>query len=348
MKSTQAEEDLDLDEGACIFGAGVLLEQVKDLAGKVEGVSAGDEDIEFIHKARVATRRLRATLPLFHNCLSSKKTRRWVKSISKVTHKLGEARDSDVQIEVLETVRKKVTERQMRPGINRLLLRLHQRREKLQKPVSKAMDKLIKSGMLEEMHDQLDALANQADQVYLYTPVLYQHGFQSIHQRLEDLLSYEDIVSSAENVEELHQMRIAAKWLRYTMETFSPLYANELKPFLQAVRKIQDLLGEVHDSDVWAGFLPQFIEEERQRTFEYFGYDSPMRRIEPGIRYFEQNRQAKRNETYQEFLTSWKQWQDEGLWDALRKTIQVPFLQPQDIYPPLRQAAEGQDNGQES
>ncbi len=324
-----------MDEGACVFGAGVLLKHRNALAKEIEDVQEGSADTDPVHDARVASRRLRATIPLFADCLPSKKTKKWLKRLKKVTRALGDARDTDVQLAWLRKVYGRLPDPQCKPGVSRLMLRLRQKRETLQAPLSKAMQKLSESGVLDQMEAEFTPLAGQAENVYMYTPALYQHSFQNISGRLDTFLSYEEIIYQPDKVAELHQMRIAAKWLRYTMETFAPLYAEQLKPYLEAVRAVQDLLGEIHDSDVWQAFLPQFLEEERQRTIEYFGRERPFRRFIAGIQYLEQDRQLERSKLYQKFLTSWQGWQAEDLWSNLRRTIQVPFLQPHEIYPPL-------------
>jgi CHAD domain-containing protein len=326
---------MNLDQGACIFGAGVLLKHRQALSAEIEIIRAGGEGTDPVHDARVASRRLRATLPLFEACLPPKPSKKWLAQIKNVTSTLGEARDTDVQIEWLEKTFKQLSDQRFKPGVNRLVMRLRQKRAKLQAPVTLAMEKLIQSAILDSMSDYLTPIAAQAEAVYLYTPALYQHSFRSISQRLETLLSYDEIVLQPEKVTELHQMRIAAKWLRYTAETFAPLYADQLKPYLQAVRTAQDLLGEIHDCDVWQSFLPQFLEEERQRTLDYFGREWPFRRLVPGIQYLEQERNKDRGKLYQKFVCEWQDWQSKDLWAGLRRTIQVPFLQPGDIYPPL-------------
>lgn len=331
-----------MNEGACVFGAGVLLKHRGALAKEIGDVREGRQDTDPVHDARVASRRLRATIPLFEDCLPSKKTKKWLKRIKKVTSALGDARDTDVQLEWLKKVYSRLSDPQCKPGVSRLMLRLRQKREKLQGPLSVAMRNLAESGVLDEMEEELTPLASQAENVYIYTPALYRHSFQNISTRLEALHSYEEIIYQPDKVAELHQMRIAAKWLRYTMETFAPLYANQLKPYLEAVRNVQDLLGEIHDSDVWQAFLPQFLEEERRRTLEYFGRERPFQRFVAGIQYLEQDRRQERSKLYQKFLTGWQGWQAAELWSNLRRTIQVPFFQPHEIYPPL--AAEPADH----
>src|SRR5512146_441797 len=124
-----------MDKGACVFGAGVLLKHRDALAKEIEDVREGSADTDPVHDARVASRRLRATIPLFEGCLPSKKVKKWLKRIKEVTRALGDARDTDVQLEWLEKYARKLPEKQYEPGVNRLILRLSQKREKLQAPL---------------------------------------------------------------------------------------------------------------------------------------------------------------------------------------------------------------------
>lgn len=337
-----------LDEASCVYGAGLLLKHLQSLSEETMGVHQGSADIEYIHRARVASRRLRAALPLFETCLPRKKARTWLDEIKSVTRALGEARDVDVQIERLVKFFESVNELTCRPGLRRLLLRLTQKRQKLQEPVRKAMEHLAATRVIEDMQAYLEPVEARSSVVYLYTPVLYQHSFNAVLSRLEAFLSYEAIIGQPEKVTELHEMRIAAKWLRYTLETFSSLYSSGLKTQIQAIKAIQELLGDIHDCDVWIEFLPRFISKENQRTLDYFGHIRPMRRLIPGIRAFEQDRRQARDGQYQEFLTLWQKQQEQSVWDQLRQTIQVHFPQPDQIYPPLAAAPSAQASRKEA
>ena len=66
------------------------------------------QDIEYIHRMRVASRRLRAALPLFSSCFPDKQYTKWMKEITKITRALGDARDADVQIAFLQKSLKKI------------------------------------------------------------------------------------------------------------------------------------------------------------------------------------------------------------------------------------------------
>lgn len=84
------------DPGYCLYAANTLLPLLNQLSGELEGVKSGD-DIEYIHRCRVATRRIRASLSLFECCFP-KKAKKWRKEIQDLTKSLGDARDRDVQI----------------------------------------------------------------------------------------------------------------------------------------------------------------------------------------------------------------------------------------------------------
>ena len=56
-----------IDPGYQLLAAKYLRRQAKQLAEQFDGVRAA-EDIEYVHRARVATRRLRAALRMFGDC----------------------------------------------------------------------------------------------------------------------------------------------------------------------------------------------------------------------------------------------------------------------------------------
>jgi len=116
-------------------------------------------------------------------------------------------------------------------------------------------------------------------------------------------------------------MRIAAKRLRYSMEIFASLYPDGLKDALSASRKTQELIGEIHDCDVWIDFMPKFIENERRKMRKFYGHTHPFYRILPGLDYFMKDRQQVRSARYTEFLKIWKEWREEEIWIKLRETI---------------------------
>lgn len=311
----------------CVIGADILLEHLRRLIDQIDGVrNHYQDDIEYVHQTRVATRRLRSVLPLFADCLPTKTAKRWRKRMRAVTKALGEARDADVQIEAVQQFLEKAADDE-HAGTERVLLRLQQRREHIQPTVVDTLDELEASGLVEEMQQTLTTLRGKARKKGGDTPsqYAYRHVYDEVTARLEEFLDFEEHVHSPENREELHQMRIAAKRLRYTMEAFAPLYAGALDEAIKTVKKIQSLLGDVHDGDVWVDYVPQFIEEERARTVEYFGDDAAMGSLQAGFEALRQDRRAFRQEQYGAFVEYWNATVRAGAWEQLRATLTAPL-----------------------
>ncbi len=312
------------DQGSCLYGAAVIRRHLRSLEDEFAGVHSGAGDIEYIHRMRVASRRLRATLPLFQGCFPRRKAAFWLKEIRKVTRALGAARDTDVQIEAVTRFKQKQKDPVLHPGLSRLALRLRQQRERQQPALTAALDELRELRAIEDMDEALKTLLSRAEGVYIYSPGLYAHSWNAITARLAEFLGFDEIVHQPGKVTELHNMRIAAKWLRYTMETFAALYPDSLKPWLRAVRGAQELLGDVHDCDVWAEFIPHFLNQEYERVVAYFGASGPYPLLVPGIEAFAANRLEFRAEQYNAFRQAWDQWAEERVWDGLRQALQIP------------------------
>ncbi len=73
--------------------------------------------------------------------------------------------------------------------------------------------------------------------------------------RLEEMYSWEIYVDDPYNVHELHNLRIAAKRLRYTFEIFEEAFPPECASIIQEITQIQEELGSIHDSDVMVALL---------------------------------------------------------------------------------------------
>ena len=85
----------------CKFGSEMMLKILGGFNENIDGVII-NKDTECVHKTRVTTRKLRATMPLFKSCFPPKLFKKWLKEIKNVTRLLGAARDLDVQILFVE------------------------------------------------------------------------------------------------------------------------------------------------------------------------------------------------------------------------------------------------------
>lgn len=73
--------------------------------------------------------------------------------------------------------------------------------------------------------------------------------------RLEEMYVWVIYIDDPANVLALHNLRIAAKRLRYTLEIFEETFPQQCESIIQEVTKIQEELGSIHDSDVMVALL---------------------------------------------------------------------------------------------
>jgi len=299
--------------------------QLEKLTKELRGVRQND-DIEPVHQARVASRRMRAAFRMFGDCFEDKRLARWQKRIRTLTKGLGAARDKDVQIDFVRTFcqTQEGGDKRNRPGIKRLLLRLQQARDALQPEVLKALEKLGKGDVLAEMHGELERIlfTLRRSDVSLQSPVVWTRGAEQIHRKKHDLFACEHTLEDPENQAGHHQMRIAAKRLRYTMEICDLACEGQLAPFIKGVKKVQTFLGDVHDCDVWVADIEAFMERERLRTIDYFGHHRPFLRLRPGLSLLRAEREAHRRRTFAELAAYWKTLEEDGFWDQMESTLQ--------------------------
>lgn len=325
---------ISLDKGAAnttpmdgsyqLLAARYVRKQTRQLIGQLDGVREAD-DIEFVHQARVASRRLRAALRIFRNCFAGKKVKRWCKQIRRLTEGLGPARDKDVQIEFVSSVLSGLEDEAHRPGIARLLLRLQQSRRAIQSQAIKAVDRLEKSGVAGQMLAAAKRMLSELKKrdLSVRSPFAVSQAEEHVLNRLGQLMEYEDCLGDPQDHRQHHAMRIVAKRLRYTMEICSPVYEGRLDEFIRAVKSVQSLLGDIHDCDVWVENLAAFVEEERERTLTYYGHGRPFRRLEVGLEYLRQERQVHRNEVFRQLVEHWQALNQAALWERLVRTVQL-------------------------
>jgi len=93
--------EVDCEEPFAAAAARVVAARSQELFEQSAGVLDLD-DVERVHDMRVATRRLRAALELFEECFPPKRRRKSLKRVRALADALGERRDLDVELELLE------------------------------------------------------------------------------------------------------------------------------------------------------------------------------------------------------------------------------------------------------
>ena len=76
-------------------------------------------------------------------------------------------------------------------------------------------------------------------------------------------MSFSPAVLDPREVEALHDMRIAAKRLRYVLELIAPVFGEPAARGAKRAKKLQDVLGEIHDCDETVPRVERHIERLR-------------------------------------------------------------------------------------
>lgn len=315
-----------VDESYQLLACRYLRLQLDALIDAIEGIRNGG-DVEHLHQSRVATRRIRAALGMFADCFLLKKVKKWRKRIRQLTQGLGPARDKDVQIEFVEKFLSGLNDSHeaCRPGIARLALRLRQQRESGQLAVVCTLDKFESTDVLVQMHCELERLLFplRRTNTPLQSPFVFQRTRERIVADYDALQSYQTSLADPNDKKAHHQMRIAAKRLRYLLEICNPAYEERLSASVKTAKKLQSLLGEIHDCDVWLDFILQFTQEETQRTIDYFGQSGPFEVIEPGLKWLAQERQQCRHKTFEQLVAYWERVKTNHVWEDMLSLVEA-------------------------
>lgn len=94
--------------------------------------------------------------------------------------------------------------------------------------------------------------------------------------RLDELRGLADRALAPDASEAQHDMRIAAKRLRYVLEIFASCLGEEADEARRAAKRLQSVLGDLHDCDLMLARVEQIgstaasLRERRERLFHDF------------------------------------------------------------------------------
>jgi CHAD domain-containing protein len=307
-----------------LLAAKAVLPRLEALRREIPATRTG-ANVESLHQMRVASRRLRSALGMFEGVLG-KSAKRWRREIRSVTGILGASRDLDVQIEFVEEFLGGLDDPDLERGPRLLLEHLKAERRSAQVRLDGALDDLERSGLLEEVEREIQPLSAGVKAATLggLLPLRHKWARDAIRTTVKELLRYRRTIARPERVEELHQMRIAAKRLRYVLEAFVARHREELEGALSTATTLQDLLGEIHDCDVWEVSLSEILETNRlggKATAAIAFRSSDLPKIRAGLERLRENRAQRRKKRYKRLLKIWRELERRSFWKKLLKRL---------------------------
>ena len=139
-----------------------------------------------------------------------------------------------------------------------------------------------------------------------------------VRVRLDELTSFMPKAADPKEVVALHDMRIAAKRLRYILEVTGPCFGPYASGAVKMVKELQDLLGEIHDCDVQLPEVAAFLEELVAEDVASAGESPkdlarvPNRRTYAGLMALQVHLRARSNALFEQFLELWRDYERKG------------------------------------
>ena len=229
-----------------------------------------------VHQARVASRRLREAVPVLAGMLKHSRAGKASRKIRRLTQALGGVRELDVTLHLLDELA--ASEDLSRPALQDVRLHVMAERERkrevmLARLASVDIDKLKRR--LESVDEAL-----RRDLVGAWRQVL---GTRLV-KRAKFLAAAIEDAGQLYSPEQLHQVRIASKKLRYALELAADSGLPAAAPHVRVLKRAQETLGRLHDLQVLQGHVAAVQAAPVGRAVPHEGLGAIAGRIEEECR----------------------------------------------------------------
>ncbi len=235
-----------------------LLEALQDEFFRLFEKASRGFDAEDVHDLRVASRRLREGLALFAPILPARRLRRLSHRVRELTRLLGELRNAD-EAALFFTDLESRASAGARPEARRLREELLAEggliRMRLEKDLKRFDAAALRDDFQHEIGTPNPFRRRRADPFHPFPPFAAA-AFAERGAQAEALLP---AALEGKDAAAQHRLRIAVKKLRYRLEIVAPLLSDEGEKARRTLKRYQDLLGELHDLDVFAGLVRERV-----------------------------------------------------------------------------------------
>jgi CHAD domain-containing protein len=219
------------------------------------------DQIDSLRKYRVATRRLRAAMRLFRDAYPMRESKPLRVGLGAIAREVGTVRDLDVRIADLDSWAVRAGE-----GTPADVAPLRAAWGTERRRAAAALERRLATKRHRRLLESLAAFVTTGTVTEATggTPVL------TVRDRVASSawLAYERLRSHTAgferaDLETLHDIRIAAKRLRYTLEFLGPVLGPQREWLVARLVGLQDNLGHLNDAVVNAGAIRAFLADQR-------------------------------------------------------------------------------------
>jgi CHAD domain-containing protein len=209
------------------------------------------DDPDTIHDARVWSRRLQEAFRVLFPKPRTGKNRKLVRTLRQVRRALGNWRNTDVTIGLIDDKLNSARTSATNTGWDLVKDYLQERRER---QIARAREELSR-------HDIAQFVTRT--QSVLQPNGLQQEPEELLKQSVEAALTnWNNALQQAKEssqADQIHALRIAGKRLRYRAELLAELGDASVKPRVKSLKLLQDALGNWHDRYVLLQLIAEFI-----------------------------------------------------------------------------------------
>lgn len=299
-------------QAPALDGIRLVLQQRFDEMCQLRGSALKWKDSEGVHSMRVASRRLRSAANDFLPFMNKRAFNSTLKQIKGIADGLGEVRDLDVAIMALEKLTSDASS-SYSPTLNNLI----DARKNKRKEARKELNETLGKSRLEELEAEFATTLSLATTNVSHAGVEQSYinvARTVIRERLKELEKLSSSLYRPAQVEPLHEMRIAAKGLRYAIELFSDCWDASLQNFAKETAHLQTALGKLHDCDNWVeGFEKEIYQSRKQKV-----RDEGETYVWLFTHFSEQ-----RSKHFQEAFSLWKQWEADATSPRLIEALKI-------------------------
>jgi CHAD domain-containing protein len=217
-------------------------------------------DPEAIHDLRVSSRRLREGISIFSGCFRKRQLAPIRKELKSLTAMLGSIRNTDEALLFFSPLTDKCDSSSVATVMN-IIATLQEERVEEQRRLKRELKKIDPGSLLGKIDDICSnpRIFNPATEA-LFRPVVASIlAAVAVREKTMQELLPEAVVEK--NITAQHRLRISVKRFRYRMEFLAPFAKGNYKGVYSIIKEYQELLGHMHDLDVFIGLANGPINE---------------------------------------------------------------------------------------
>lgn len=238
---------LDASKKSLAWVSKILLIRFDEMA-EFRHAATGFSEIKGVHDMRVAARRLRSALRDIEPFLDKGSIKEIKKELKQISDALGAVRDRDVAIGALKKMSDEAEGDLVKLGIDEMMKEHRSARDAARADLEQVITAENIDGLQKRFAAAIkDAVKNAASKKLSFDDA----AGQMVCANLQDMLDLAPKLYTPFKRKGLHNLRIAAKRLRYSIELFALSRADAVKPLAKTISRMQDHLGELHDCDLW-------------------------------------------------------------------------------------------------